>query len=193
MTAPSFPGSVRSRSSLALLAMLALFGCDESKASDTAAVPSPSDTATATAPQHATKPEKNDLVTVDLAPLPLQAAVAPGGMGAMDMSMDDRKSVTLDIGDGKSLNISEVQEDFAAVKKSYENDTIMFPFKKWVKEEKDLAIAQFDNSGKTGYVGFSLKQIGGKNYVCKTTGLDGVASPEEAESQLAQCSSLRAK
>lgn len=134
-----------------------------------------------------------ELASVDLAPLPLKAKVAPGGMGAMDMSMDDKKSVTLDIGGGRSINISETKDDFATVKQSYENDKIMFPFKKWAKEEASLAIVQFDNEGKTGFIGFTLEQIGGKSYVCKTTGLDGVPSAEEAAKQLAPCETLAAK
>lgn len=133
------------------------------------------------------------LASVDLAPLPLTAKVPPGGMGAMDMSMDDKKSVTLDVGGGKSINISETKDDFAAVKKSYEDDKIMFPFKKWAKEEASLAVVQFDNEGKTGFIGFTLRQIGGKSYVCKTTGLDGLPSAEEAAKQLAPCETLSAK
>jgi hypothetical protein len=134
-----------------------------------------------------------ELVSVDLTPLPLTAKVAPGGMGAMDMSMDDKKSVTLDVGAGKSINVSQTKDDFATLKQSYENDKIMFPFKKWAKEEASLAIVQFENEGKTGFIGFTLKQIGGTSYVCKTTGLDGVPSAEEASSQLQTCDSLSAK
>jgi hypothetical protein len=168
-------------------ALSAFAGCNLSKSAE-AKGDSP-----AAADKAAPEPAGNARVSVDLTPLPLQAKVAPGGTGAMDMSMDDRKSVTLDIGGGKSLNVSETGDDFATVKQSYENDKIMFPFKKWAKEEASLAIVQFDNEGKTGFIGFTLKQIGGKSYVCKTTGLDGVASAEEAATQLQICDSLSAK
>lgn len=130
---------------------------------------------------------------VELTPLPLKITVAKGGMGAMDMSIGDSKSVTVDIGGGASLNVSEGDKDFAAVKKSYEGDTILFPFKKWAKQDATMAIAQFENSGKTGFIGMTMKDVGGKKYVCKTTGLDGVASAELAEKHLKTCDTLAAK
>lgn len=130
---------------------------------------------------------------VDLAPLPLKISVAPGGLGAMDMTMGDRKSVTVDIGGGTSLNVSEETKDFNTVKKSYQSDKVLYPFKKWAKQEGNLAIVQFENSGKTGYVGLSYKEIGGKKYVCKTTGMDGVATVELAVEHLKACEKLSSK
>lgn len=139
------------------------------------------------------KEAKSALVSVALDPLPLKITVAPGGLGAMDMSMGDKKSVTVDIGDGASLNISEESKDLAALKKSYQDDTVLFPFKKWVKQEGNLAIEQFDSSGKAGYLGFVLIEIGGKKYQCKTTGLEGVASAEAAAKNLEACGRVAAK
>ncbi len=47
------------------------------------------------------------LTDVGLSPLPLTMRVPKGGMGAMNMTIGDRKSVTVDIGDG-SLNVQEL-------------------------------------------------------------------------------------
>ena len=95
-----------------------------------------------------------DTAEVELKPLPLKIKAPPGGMGAMDMSLDDQhQSSTVDIGGGASLNVSETKDDFGAIKKTYQNDTVLFPFKKWAKEDGIMAIAQFENNGKTGFVG----------------------------------------
>ncbi|UQA55286.1 hypothetical protein [Polyangium aurulentum] len=178
---------------IVIFAAIALVvGC--SKGEETAAKPAATGAAADKAAAPAAKAEaKGDLAEVDLTPLPLKIKAPPGGKGAMDMSRDDKKSVTVDIGGGTSLNISETQDDFAAVKKKQESDKMLFPFKKWAKEDANLAVVQFENEGKTGYVGFAMKEIGGKKYVCKTTGMDGVASAELAETQLKSCDTLAAK
>lgn len=141
----------------------------------------------------ATAAGAGELAKVSLAPLPLEIQVKAGGMGAMDMSLDDKKSVTVDIGDGASLNISPEDRKLAQVKKSYAGDTVLFPFKKWEKEEGNTAVLQFASDGKKGYIGFTLVEVGGKSYLCKTTGLDGVASVELAEKHLQACKTLSAK
>jgi hypothetical protein len=136
------------------------------------------------------------LADVDLAPLPLKIKVPQGGMGAMDMSLGDAKSVTVDIGGsslGGALNISPEDGDFASVKKQYEGDTVLFPFKSWVKSDATSAVEQFVSDGKTGYIGLSYKTIGGKNYVCKTTGIDGVKDADTATANLKYCDNLVAK
>ncbi len=173
--------------------VLALFAAACCKGSDN---PSLAPNASAGSPRAAApKPAKagDGLVDVDLQPLALKIRVPAGGMGAMDMSIGDEKSVTVDIGDGSSLNISEAHGDFASVKKTYKADTILFPFKKWVREEPNLAIEQFENDGKVGYIGIAFKEIGGKKYVCKTTGLQGVPSEDVAAQHLKFCDNLSAK
>lgn len=134
-----------------------------------------------------------DRVKVALTPLPLEIEVKAGGMGAMDMSMDDKKSVTVDIGDGASLNVSPEERKLAQVKKTYQGDTILFPFKKWEKEDASGAVLQFESDGKKGYMGFTLVEVAGKAYLCKTTGLDGVPSVEVAEKHLTACKTLKQK
>ncbi len=136
---------------------------------------------------------EGDLAQVPLSPLPLQIKVKSGGMGAMDMSAAGKQSVTVDIGDGASLNIQPADEKFDAVKKGYEKDTMLFPFKKWEKESDNLAILQFENEGKKGYIGLMQVDVGGKSYVCKTTGLDGVPSVDVAEKNLGACKTLSSK
>lgn len=173
---------------LVATSLLFIVGCQGS--GDSSAKPAGS--AGAAAPAGAA-PAKSDLVEVDLKPLPLQIKVPAGGMGAMDMSMGDKKSVTIDIGGGASLNIQETAEDFAAIKKSYQGDTVLFPFKKWAKEDPALAILQFENNGKAGYIGVALKDIGGKKYRCQTTGLDGQPSAEVAAKHLESCGNIAAK
>ncbi|MBK8251327.1 MAG: hypothetical protein IPK82_01495 [Polyangiaceae bacterium] len=168
-----------------LLAAVALVGCGNSGGGDKSAGSG--------APGSDKAGGGDGLVAVELNPLPLKIKVPPGGLGAMDMSMGEAKSVTVDIGGGASLNISEADKDFAAVKKQYQGDTILFPFKKWAKEGADLAILEFSNEGKTGYIGFVQKTVGGKKYLCKTTGLDGVPSADVAEKNLKTCDSLAAK
>ena len=138
-------------------------------------------------------PSGNSASEVELDPIPLKIKVKPGGMGAMDMSTDDKKSVTVDIGGGASLNIKPEERAFAAVKKSYAGDTVMFPFKKWEVEEDNRAILQFESDGKKGYIGLFLATVGGKNYLCKTTGLNGVASVDIAKKNLEPCKTLSAK
>lgn len=169
-----------------LVAMAALVGCGNSGGDGTAA------------PAGSGAGDKGSAAgggnaAVELAPLPLKITVPPGGMGAMDMSVGDKKSVTVDIGGGASLNVSEAQGDLASIKKTYQDDKMLFPFKKFAKEGADMAIVEFENEGKTGYIGFVLKDVGGKKYVCKTTGLAGVPSAADAEKHLKTCDSLATK
>ncbi|TKD03301.1 hypothetical protein [Polyangium fumosum] len=183
------------RKLVVVMALLAVAGCNSNKGEDAAGKPAGSGAAAKGAAEAPKGGEaKGELADVELASMPLKIKVRPGGMGAMDMSLDEQhKSATVDIGDGASLNVSEAKEDFAALKKGFEGDTALFPFKKWAKEGPNMAIVQFENAGKTGYIGFVLKEIGGKKYVCKTTGLDGVPSVEVAEKNLKPCETLAAK
>lgn len=133
-------------------------------------------------------------VDVDLAPLPLTIRVPKGGMGAMDMSLGDKHSVTVDIGQGASLNVQPLGEGgVAALKQSYEKDSILHPFKRFVSKSNKRFVVEFEHEGKNGFIGVAVQQVGGKDYVCKTTGLDGVKSAELAEKHLSFCERLKAK
>jgi hypothetical protein len=136
----------------------------------------------------------DDLADVDLKPLPLSIRVPKGGMGAMDMSMGDKKSLTVDIGEG-ALNVQQmVEKDLAELKKGYKADKILFPFKKFAKEDAASFIVEFETDAKKpGFIGVTVKDIGGKKYVCKTTGLEGLKTVEIAEKHLKSCDSLKAK
>lgn len=133
------------------------------------------------------------LVEVELAPLPLRISVPPGGRGAIDMSTGNRKASTVDAGSGQSLHVHETAEPLAVLKKQVEEDAQRLRFKSWAKEGKDTAIAEVDVQGKTGFLGLATKEVAGRRYVCKTTGLDGVKSLEAAEKVLALCEGISAK
>ena len=145
--------------------------------------------ATAAAPKDASK-------KVDLAPLPLTVKLPRDETPiAMDMSMGDNKSVSVSYDAvGAGINVSEpLQKNFGAVKKEYKADTILFPFKRWVKEGDSTAVEEFTNEGKTGYMALSWKQVGGKTYLCKSNGLSGLKTADDAEKVLAACDSLAVK
>lgn len=129
---------------------------------------------------------------VSLAPLPLEIEVPGDSMGAMDMSIGDRQSVTVDIGNGRSLNITVAEGPLAQIKQGIAEDTIMFPFRSWEREEGNTAVYGFTSEGNTRYHGFTLRDIGGQSYLCKTTGLDGLASVDEVNQALQSCQNLQA-
>lgn len=181
------------RTLILALAFVATGCCNSSKASDSS--PSTAASGAQETKTPASTPAAGDMTDVDLKPIPLTIHVPKGGMGAMDMSLGDKKSMTVDIGDGVSLNVQEMAEkDFNHLKATFKGDKILFPFKKFAKEEASSFIVEFEGEGKKiGYVGVSMKEIAGKKYVCKTTGLDGVKTAELAEKQLKTCDTLKAK
>jgi antitoxin component of MazEF toxin-antitoxin module len=137
---------------------------------------------------------KSDMADVDLAPLPLTVSVPKNGMGAMDMSIGEDKSVTVDIGEGASLNIQPLPKGgLEELKKGYKADTILHPFKRFAKEDPNGFVVEFESDGKTGFVGVRSQDVSGAKYVCKTTGLDGVKSVEVAEQHLTACGRLKSK
>lgn len=149
-----------------------------------------------TSAQAAAAPAKPTTKKVDLAPLPLTVTMpADETAMTMDMSMGENKSVSVSY-DAVSagLNVSEpLEKSFAAVKKGYKGDTVLFPFKKWVKEGDASAVEEFSSDGKTGYMAIAWKQVGGKSYVCKSNGLSGLKTPEDADKVLSVCDTLAAK
>ena len=164
-----------------------LFACN--KDSGTTATTSSSAPAASTA---AAPKEKS----VDLAPLPLKLTV-PSEESAMtmDMSMGDNKSVSMSFeAVNAGINVSQpIEKSFAEVKTDNKNDKILFPFKRWVKEGADTAVEEFSNDGKTGYLALSWKTVGGKSYLCKSNGLSGLKSPDDADKVLKVCDTLAAK
>jgi len=170
---------------------VALVGCQGSEGGSA----KPAGSAAAATPPAAAAPEaaKDGMVDVDLSPLDVKIKVAAGGKGTMDKSRDGKKLVMVDVGGDAGINVEETTEDLAAIKKKFEEDKTLYPFKKWEKEEASLAVLQFEVDGKAGYIGVSLKDVGGKKYRCQTTGMDGVASVDLAVKQLSACDSLSAK
>lgn len=150
-------------------------------------------TSAATAAAASAKPTTKK---VDLAPLPLTVTMpADETAMTMDMSMGENKSVSVSYeAVSAGLNVSDpLEKSFAAVKKGQKGDTVLFPFKKWVKEGDSSAVEEFSSDGKTGYMALAWKQVGGKNYLCKSNGLNGLKSPDDAEKVLAVCDTLAAK
>lgn len=140
------------------------------------------------------KAAADDSKKVDLTPLPLSMRVPKDSMGAMDMTIGDKKSVTVDIGGGTSLNVQELpKEGLDSLAKEFEKDTILHPFKRFAKKDDKGFVVEFSADGKSGFIGVAVQDVGGTKYVCKTTGLDGVKSVEEAEKNLAACAKLEAK
>lgn len=175
------------QSKVIVLAALAFFACSKP---DTKGQGAPTETKNVAA----AKPAADATVDVDLTPLPLSIAVPKGGIGSMDMSVGSKKSVTVDIGDGASLNITDAEkQSLSQIKDSYKNDTVMMPFKKFAKEGDDLFVVEVEAIGRTAYIGVALKDVAGKKYICKTTGLDGVATAELASKHLDRCKSIKAK
>lgn len=182
--------------SLAIVVLqLVACGSERPSGGSAAAKPgSPASPGAPGAPAPAAAAADANLVDVELTPLPLSIKVPKGGIGAMDMTIGDRKSVTVDIGETGALNVHEmVEKSFADVKRSTKSDKILLPFKKFVRDDAASFVAEVAPDGKQGFVGVTMKEIGGKKYICKTTGLEGVKTAEIAEAALKVCDRLKAK
>ncbi len=165
-------------------------GCSKSEGATTTTSTTQATTTAAAAAPKAT--DKN----VDLAPLPLTVKMPSDEMAmAMDMSLGEIKSVSVCYDAiGAGLNVSvPTQKSFAEVKKEYKADTIMFPFKRWVREGDTSAVEEFTNEGKSGFIGLSWRTVGGKSYVCKSNGLSGLKTAEDAEKAIKTCETLATK
>jgi hypothetical protein len=178
-----------------VLCSLALAACHTASSGSDAHPGAGSPPKPGAAPAPAAAPPAASLVDVELTPMPLTIRVPKGGMGALDMSIGDKKSVTVDIGEGVSLNVQDsVYKSMNDLKASYKGDKILFPFKRFVREDAASFTVEITGEHKqSGFIGVALKELGGKKYVCKTTGLNGVASAELAEQQLKACDRLKAK
>jgi hypothetical protein len=175
---------------LFLISFIGLAACNLSKDAPSSTTTTTNATANATAAAKAT--DKN----VELAPLPLTVKMPSEEMAlAMDMSMGDHKSVSVSYDAiGAGLNVSEpTQKSFAEVKKEYKGDTILFPFKRWVRESDTSAVEEFNSDGKSGFMGLSWRDVGGKKYLCKSNGLSGLKTAEDAEKAIKTCETLAAK
>jgi hypothetical protein len=185
---------LRTLSVTAIGTAVALFGAACSKPDG--AAPSSGAAPAATSAQAATKPAPAAATTKDvsLAPLPLKL-VMPASESAvtMDKSMGGKKSVGVSYDEIFSgINVSEPSEkNFDEVKKRQKADAV-FPFKRWVQESATSAVEEFTDSGKTGYIAWAWKEVGGKPYLCQSTGLSGVKTPEDAAKVLKICDTLAA-
>ena len=178
------------RKEVLFISFIALAACNKDAASSIATTTNATTTAAATAAPRAT--EKN----VDLNPLPLTVKMPSEEMAlSMDMSIGEIKSVSVSydaIGAGLNVSVPS-QKSFAEVKKEYKGDTILFPFKRWVRESDTSAVEEFTNEGKSGFMGLSWRDVGGKKYLCKSNGLSGLKTAEDAEKAIKTCETLAAK
>jgi hypothetical protein len=87
------------------------------------------------------------------------------------------------------FSVSKLDRTFEAEKTQIKN----FPFdtfKKWVKEEPTLAVAEFGESP-PNYRAIIVVDVAGTKYWCQNTGTRGVASAEEAERVVKRCLGLK--
>jgi hypothetical protein len=132
----------------------------------------------------------------DLAPLPLKASL-PG----VNVKKMDEKSVLITNAElPEGLNIGKPKEKtFDDVKKSVKAEKTIFTFTKWVEESGTSAIAEVKAGGlmggeeKTAYFTFAWKEIGGQPYLCKSSGLNGLKSIDDAKRFVKACDAIAAK
>ena len=173
------------------LAISSLVACTKGESSTATTTSSSSSAAAPTAAPAQAKTKK-----VDLAPLPLTLDMPSDEMAmTMDMSIGQNKSVSVSFeAVDAGINVSQpMEKSFAEVKSGNKHDKILFPFKRWVKEGDASAVEEFTSDGKTGYLALAWKQAGGKSYLCKSNGLSGLKSAEDADKVLAVCDTLAAK
>jgi hypothetical protein len=173
---------------LAFAAFASLLACQKPQSSEATTT-----TAATTAAATTTAAAKPKTKKVDLAPLALTLDM-PSDESAMtmDMTIGANKSVSVSFDAvNAGINVSQpIEKSFAEVKKGNKHDTVLFPFKRWVKEGDTTAVEEFTSEGKTGYLALAWKQVGGKSYLCKSNGLSGLKSPEDADKVLAVCDTL---
>lgn len=135
---------------------------------------------------------------VDLAPLPLTFKMPKSETAVkMDMSVDATlKSVNVSY-DAlfAGINVSVPSEkNFNEVKASAKADTMLQPFKRWVSESATNAVEEFKGLGdKPAFIAYTWKTVGGKNYVCRSTGPGGLRSADDAQKIFAVCDTLAGK
>ncbi|MFO0615445.1 MAG: hypothetical protein U0414_22825 [Polyangiaceae bacterium] len=168
-----------------------LAGCGDSGGGNKAPSATPSSATASAAPKPA------ELVDVDLAPIPLKLKAEKGANVGYKTPNDDFKMIRVDLPNGHGVAVEDIsngaQNTFALQKEKREGDKALFPFKKWEKEAADRAILQFEKNGTTGYYGFVSKEIGGKRYVCATSGMSGRPTVAEVEQDFGICDTLAAK
>jgi hypothetical protein len=132
---------------------------------------------------------------VSLAPLPLKVKMPGSEAGTtMDKSNGGRKSVGVTYDEVQSgFNVSEpTEKTFDEVKKRVVADAI-YPFKRWVSEGANQAVEEFEFKGAKGYVAWSWREVAGKPYVCQSTGMSGLKTPELAQKVIKVCETLAAR
>jgi hypothetical protein len=157
----------------------ALVGCNA--AGDKPAEPSTStaaQTATASAAPTVAAPQPRKLD-----PLPL-TLVLPD-----DVTVEKASENSVFVGDGDAkLRVRPLAITFEQAKKEA-CDPIVCKLVRWVKEDKELAVAEWSGM-LSGFRALRPVEVGGKQYLCDVVGTTGAKSPEEAEKIVAQCTGL---
>ncbi len=171
-------------------------GCADAKGTANSSSSQASSTATAKPAPTASQSAAAARAEVDLAPLPLKAALA----GASSKPLDDRQVVITNAELPEGLNVSIPKEKtFDDVKKGIKAEKTLFTFMKWTDDSPTSVIAEvkagglFGGQEKTAYVTFAWKEIGGKPYLCKSSGLEGLKSVDDAKRFVKACDALSAK
>jgi hypothetical protein len=172
---------IRSRSSV-LVFLLALAGCPDDAKDGSGSAPSAKETAATTAKAAPSATAAAAFAPRKLEPLPLtlelpaSASIEKGAAGGVMIS------------EGKTgLTVAPVDGDLAKEKKALET-LPLFTFQKWLKQEKDLAVAEFMGPD---YRAIFVVEVGGKKYTCKNVGAPAASSAEEAESRVRRCAGLK--
>lgn len=132
----------------------------------------------------------------DLAPLPLKASLP----GANVKKMDEKSVLVTSAELPEGVNVGTPKEkSFDDVKKSVKAEKTIFTFTKWVEESATSGIAEVKAGGlmggeeKTAYFTFAWKEIGGQPYLCKSSGLNGLKTIDDAKRFVKACDALAAK
>jgi hypothetical protein len=177
--------------------ILICLGCGEGgSASATSAKPAASSVESSKPAPKASQQPTSAAADADLAPLPLKASL-PG----VNVKKMDEKSVIISNAElPEGLNVGTPKEkSFDDVKKSVKAEKTIFTFTKWVEESATSAIAEVKAGGlmggeeKTAFVTFVWKEIGGQPYLCKSSGLNGLKSVDDAKRFVKACDALAAK
>jgi hypothetical protein len=163
-----------------VLVLLAAAACSEGS-KDT-----PSSTATT---KETAKPTAKATATATAAPGPKKIGKLPVTLDLPATAIvDESASGNAMIVDGEvKFTVAALEGDIAKEKKDLQN-LPLFNFKKWVKEEKDLAVGEFDGPD---YRAIFVVEVAGKKYVCKNVGTPAGPSAEQAEATVKRCQGLK--
>lgn len=141
--------------------------------------------ATGSAPQTSATTAEPEAKPRKLDPLPLTLVLAS------DVKIEKANDSGVFVGGGDpKLHVEKLDGSFDQARKDA-CDPLVCKVKRWVKEDKDLAVAEWTGM-LSGFRAFRAVEVGGKKYVCRTVGQAGAASAEAAEAIVEPCNRLQA-